>query len=98
MHREPSRCLKCQCLNTNHLAARCMCKETCGTCGGEHRMAECTETDHDRFWCTNCNTSGNALGTAFSPGSSRRAGEWKAQIWNTCTSTSLTRKHGCGNR
>ena len=67
MYREPRRCLKCQCLNTNHLEARCMCREMCGTCGGEHRMAKFTETDHDRFWCANCDTSGHALWDCLCP-------------------------------
>jgi len=40
MCREPIRCLKCQKLNANHLAARCTCRETCSTCRDEHRMAE----------------------------------------------------------
>jgi len=37
-----------------------MFREICCTCGNEHRMAKCTETDHDRFWCANCNMSGHA--------------------------------------
>ena len=61
MCREPRRCLKCQCLNTNHLAAKCMHRETCGTCGGEHRMVECAEADHERFQCVNCNMAGHTL-------------------------------------
>ena len=61
MHREPRRCLKCQCLNTNHLEARCTCRETCSTCRDEHRVAKCTETDHDRFWCANCSMEGHTL-------------------------------------
>jgi len=67
MCREPRRCLRCQKLNANHLAARCTCRETCGTCRDEHRTAECTKTNHDRFWCANCNTSGHASWDCLCP-------------------------------
>jgi len=55
MHKELRRCLKCQVINTNHLTADCMWLDRCGTCGGGHRMAKCTETDRDKFQCVNCN-------------------------------------------
>ena len=45
MKREPRRCLKCQKYNTRHMAAECSSPETCSTCGGNHRTAECEETD-----------------------------------------------------
>ena len=67
MCREPRRCLNCQQLNANHLAARCMCREVCGTCGDEHRMAKCTETNHNRFRCTNCNMSGHTSWDCLCP-------------------------------
>ena len=58
--KEPRRCLKCQVLNANHLAARCMHADTCSTCGGEHRMADCIESDQGKFHCINCNQAGHA--------------------------------------
>ena len=46
LHKEPRRCLKCQILNTRHLAADCTQVNRCGTCGGEHRTVECVEEGH----------------------------------------------------
>ncbi|KAF8482316.1 hypothetical protein JB92DRAFT_3268538, partial [Gautieria morchelliformis] len=43
MKREPHRCLKCQRYNARHIAAECNGQDTCGTCGMEHRTAECEE-------------------------------------------------------
>jgi hypothetical protein len=34
---------------------------TCGICAKEHRMAECGETNPERYKCVNCNTTGHAL-------------------------------------
>jgi len=31
----------------------------CGTCGKDHRTAECTEDDQERHWCANCKTFGH---------------------------------------
>ena len=60
MQKEPRRCLKCQSLTARHLAAKYNQQGACGTCGRDHRMDECLETNRDAFWCMNCNTSGHA--------------------------------------
>jgi hypothetical protein len=60
MKREPRRCLKCQKYNARHVAAGCDSQDTCGTCGGGHRTAECEENDPHRFKCMNCNAPGHA--------------------------------------
>jgi len=75
MRKEPRRCLECQLLTARHLAARCNQQAVCGTCGRDHRMAECLETNRDTFWCMSCNMSGHAscdrLCPAFLAASSR---------------------------
>src|SRR5882672_5613610 len=67
LHRE-LRCLKCQSLNANHLAAACGHPNTCGMCGKEHRTSECTEEDSDKYWCTNCKVLGHASWDRLFPG------------------------------
>jgi hypothetical protein len=43
---DPRRCLKCQQVGANHIAADCKAlHETCGRCTGNHRTAECTVKD-----------------------------------------------------
>ncbi|KAH7919724.1 hypothetical protein BV22DRAFT_991388, partial [Leucogyrophana mollusca] len=52
---EPTRCLKCQSLAGDHVAADCpQEQDTCGTCGAEHRTASCGITDVDLYYCANC--------------------------------------------
>src|SRR5882724_6299669 len=60
MKKEPRRCLKCQSMASNHLAAECDQNTICGTCGKEHRTAECSECDQKKYWCVNCNLHGHA--------------------------------------
>jgi hypothetical protein len=60
MKREPRRCLKCQKYNARHIAAECDSQDTCGTCGGGHRTANCEEDDPRKFKCMNCNADGHA--------------------------------------
>jgi len=57
---EPSRCLKCHSFDGAHVAANCPDEvDTCGTCGDAHRTAECTITDQELFFCSNCNSHGH---------------------------------------
>src|SRR5882724_3364203 len=58
--KEPRRCLKCQSLTTNHLAASCDQWVICGTCGGKHHMVECAMITSNQFWCASCQTTGHA--------------------------------------
>ncbi|KIJ48541.1 hypothetical protein M422DRAFT_83769, partial [Sphaerobolus stellatus SS14] len=61
MTKEPRRCLKCQKIDANHLAANCDTeKDVCGTCGKEHRTKNCLEKDKDKYKCTNCRIYGHA--------------------------------------
>ncbi|KIJ46448.1 hypothetical protein M422DRAFT_77832, partial [Sphaerobolus stellatus SS14] len=66
MAKEPRRCLlspclKCQKVDTNHIAANCQSeKDTCGTSRGEHKTRDCTEKDPAKFKCTNCNVHRHA--------------------------------------
>jgi len=59
MRREPRRCLKCQSLTARHLTAKCEAPNTCSTCSKEHKRAECTKYDNDKFWCVNCKELGH---------------------------------------
>ena len=54
------RAQKCQVMGANHLAAECDKPTACGTCGKEHRTAECSEEDQTKFWCANCKTHRHA--------------------------------------
>jgi len=47
-------------LTTRHLAAKCEAPNTCSMCGKEHKTAECTESENDKFWCVNCKELGHA--------------------------------------
>ncbi|KIJ52019.1 hypothetical protein M422DRAFT_117089, partial [Sphaerobolus stellatus SS14] len=61
MAREPRRCLKCQKVDANHIAANCpSTKDICGTCREDHRSADCKEKDPNKFKCVNCNTYSHA--------------------------------------
>ncbi|KIJ30591.1 hypothetical protein M422DRAFT_83889, partial [Sphaerobolus stellatus SS14] len=61
MAREPRRCLKCQRIDTTHIAANCTsAQEVCGTCSANHRTKECKETNLAKFKCANCNMHGHA--------------------------------------
>ena len=51
--------MKCQLLNANHLAAKCMHPNTCRTCSKEHRTADCEVVDQAHFWCTSCKAVGH---------------------------------------
>ncbi|KIJ25159.1 hypothetical protein M422DRAFT_193798, partial [Sphaerobolus stellatus SS14] len=54
-------CLKCQRMDTTHIAANCTsAQEVCRTCGENHQTKECKETNPAKFKCTNCNTHGHA--------------------------------------
>jgi len=59
MRRDPRRCLKCQAIGANHFAVGCGSQNVCGTCGKEHRTAECTEDSHAQFYCANCKATNN---------------------------------------
>jgi hypothetical protein len=57
---EPTRCLKCQSFEGAHVAVNCPKEvDTCGTCGATHRTAECTVTERELYFCSNCNTHGH---------------------------------------
>ncbi|KAF8997516.1 hypothetical protein BDQ17DRAFT_1172144, partial [Cyathus striatus] len=44
-------CLKCQ--GWNHIAWECLQeKDTCATCGGNHRSSSCSTTN--KTWCISC--------------------------------------------
>ncbi|KAJ7021658.1 hypothetical protein C8F04DRAFT_972372, partial [Mycena alexandri] len=51
---EPIRCLKCQGVGLNHIAANCpSIHDVCARCGGMHRTATCG-VDDDARACANC--------------------------------------------
>jgi hypothetical protein len=50
--REPQRCLKCQLLSQDHMAASCpSIHDTCGMCAGLHKSHDCQVTDPARYRC-----------------------------------------------
>ena len=57
LNKEPRRCLKCQKINVKHFVAECNGMETCATCGGEHRVVQCTERNSGKVYCVNCKSN-----------------------------------------
>ena len=54
--KEPTRCLKCQ--GWGHLSFDCkLTQDTCGTCAGRHRTANCTPGSRPR--CVSCGIEGH---------------------------------------
>ncbi|KAJ7138922.1 hypothetical protein C8R46DRAFT_921775, partial [Mycena filopes] len=54
---EPIRCLKCQGIGTNHIAANCSSShDVCARCGDMHRTVACIADDEARA-CANCKTA-----------------------------------------
>ena len=65
---EPSRCMKCQAVNSGHIALTCPAeKDTCGPCGGAHRTNECTVELRDDHYCCNCKERGHAAWARVCP-------------------------------
>jgi hypothetical protein len=57
LKQEPTQCMKCR--KWGHFATDCMeAKDTCGTCGGDHRTNTCTETT--KKYCASCNNHTHA--------------------------------------
>ncbi|KAJ7347956.1 hypothetical protein DFH08DRAFT_699083 [Mycena albidolilacea] len=55
---EPIRCLKCQGVGVDHIAAKCPFEhEVCTRCGETHRTDTCNATNDNRA-CTNCRREG----------------------------------------
>ncbi|KAJ7760949.1 hypothetical protein B0H16DRAFT_1312518, partial [Mycena metata] len=51
---EPIRCMKCQGIGQNHVAATCKAQgDVCARCAEAHRTADCTVSDERRA-CANC--------------------------------------------
>src|ERR1700761_307033 len=57
---ERRRCLNCQKYGIDHLAANCLSKTICGTCGGDHRTSQCYEADPATHSCASCQAKGHA--------------------------------------
>lgn len=57
LKQEPTQCMKCR--HWGHFANDCLeDKDTCGTCGGEHRSSDCTEPD--KRHCVSCKANTHA--------------------------------------
>jgi hypothetical protein len=55
LNQEPKRCVKCQQVGGNHVAAECKSiHDTCARCGEMHKTDDYMETDPSQFKCTNC--------------------------------------------
>ncbi|KIK37782.1 hypothetical protein CY34DRAFT_34822, partial [Suillus luteus UH-Slu-Lm8-n1] len=58
---EPTRCLKCQSFDGNHVAAECpQTHDTCGMCGEDHCTQNCETTEPESYSCANCKEKGQA--------------------------------------
>ena len=67
LNKEPRRCLKCQRLNVQHLAATCTGTETCSTCGGKHRSTDCIERSSGKGYCISCKSNDHASWNRLCP-------------------------------
>jgi hypothetical protein len=57
LKQEPTQCMKCR--RWGHFATECQdTKDTCGTCGGEHRTNACAESNIR--YCVSCNVASHA--------------------------------------
>lgn len=57
---EPKRCLKCQTMDTNHIAAECKSiHDVCARCGNQHKTVTCEVHDQAEFRCSNCKGEGH---------------------------------------
>jgi hypothetical protein len=57
LKQEPTQCMKCR--KWGHFASDCSeLKDTCGTCGGEHRTNACTVSN--KRYCVSCNANSHA--------------------------------------
>ena len=57
LKQEPTQCMKCR--GWGHYASDCSAtKDTCGTCGGEHRSADCMESG--KRYCASCKSNAHA--------------------------------------
>jgi hypothetical protein len=57
---EPKRCLKCQTMDTNHIAAECKSiHDVCARCGAQHKTSVCEVQDQAAFRCSNCKGEGH---------------------------------------
>jgi hypothetical protein len=64
----PRRCLKCQKLDTAHIAATCKSPDdVCGRCAGQHRTKNCKVSDATKFHCSNCNATGHGATSGTCP-------------------------------
>ena len=69
LKQEPIQCMKCR--KWGHYATECReSKNTCGTCGGDHRTNECTELS--KRYCVSCNSSTHASWDRKCPEFARR--------------------------
>jgi hypothetical protein len=69
LKQEPTQCMKCR--RWGHFASDCgESKDTCGTCGGEHRTNACTV--RNRRYCVSCNATTHTSWDRDCPESERR--------------------------
>jgi hypothetical protein len=72
LKQEPSQCMKCR--RWGHFASDCNAsKDTCGTCGGEHRSSDCSESE--KRYCVSCKTNAHASWDRNCPEFTRRC-DW----------------------
>lgn len=67
---DPKRCLKCQAIGKNHMAANCPNPtDICGTCGDNHRTVSCNVRigELGKYRCVNCNSTGHAAWDRLCP-------------------------------
>ena len=71
LKQEPTQCMKCR--KWGHFAGDCtQARDTCGTCGGEHRTNNCTVKD--RRYCVSCRSNTHASWDRNCPEFAKRCG------------------------
>ena len=70
---EPKQCMKCR--RWGHYAAECRAqKDTCGTCGGQHKTSECES--EDKRYCVSCKANTHASWDRSCPEFLRKCDEY----------------------
>jgi hypothetical protein len=80
---DPKRCMKCQGIGVNHMAAACKSiHDVCARCAGMHRTDQCGVGSSAEFKCANCHEKGHGAADRECPIFKAKLAELHAKIPN----------------